>query len=290
MGLVCVELRTIGHMGISLLSPIFFLNSDIMKVTSSLIDQMIALKREGMLIQSIADKIGVCSRTVNKYTKGVRHPNNPKIEFDFQNSNISVEKVEILGLLAAEGCKVEYVTKYWGIDKRRGKRYLFTERKRRVIFTNLNQTISDNFIRLMQVVYSYFPRVEARGDFLIHVEDIISDLLKYSELGCKTWLVPDEVLNSDNVDIKTAWVRGFADGDGGVSGNFVILYSTNKSGLDSVSKLLDGLNVRNYILGPYGSAKAYKLKVDPLRYSQLIGFVHPEKKVKLQLLVKKLIK
>jgi len=190
-------------------------------------------------------------------------------------------------LLAAAGCKVEYVTKYWGFDKRRGKCYLFTERKRRVIFTNLNQTISDNFIYLMQIVYSYSPRVEVRGDFLIHVEDIISDLLKYSELGCKTWLVPEEVMNSNDI-VKSAWIRGFADGDGGVSGNFVILHSINKAGLDSVSRLLDSLNIHNYILGPYGSARAYKLKVDPVRYGELIGFVHPNKKVKLEILVKKL--
>ena len=76
-----MELRTIGQVGISHLSPSSFFS--LMKVTPGLVERMIDLKKRGVSIQSIANELGVCSRTVNKYTRWVKHPNNRKYHLIF---------------------------------------------------------------------------------------------------------------------------------------------------------------------------------------------------------------
>lgn len=250
-----------------------------------MVDEMISLKLKAFPLQLIARKMGISRRTVVRYTKSIKHPNNPKFNFDFLNSRMSAEKAEILGYLAAEGCKIEYKSNYKKFDKRRKKTYSFNEIKKRIIFTNLDEEVCYRFSYLVKSVYGYVPRKEARGDMLIHPNDIINDIIKYSDLKCKTWTVPKEVLSAPD-DIKCAWLRGFADGDGSVGEYKVHLYSTNIPALTVVCQLLNSLNVKNKLYGPYKKGCA-NLRVDPISYSEKVGFYHPAKRKKLKQLVSK---
>ena len=70
---------------------------------------MIKLKKQGLKIAEISDKLNLSDRTINKYTKHIIHPNRTVIiPLSKQAKKFSKYKAEIIGYLCAEGNDNDY--------------------------------------------------------------------------------------------------------------------------------------------------------------------------------------
>jgi hypothetical protein len=206
------------------------------------------------------------------------------------DSEIAPDKAELLGYLAAEGNEYHYAKTRWRFFSDRsvaGKWYLIHYRQDAVEFTNLEPTIQQRFLHLLQSVYGA-QRVHfgSRWRVRIRQKNIVSDLLRHSRLGSLEWKVPSSLMDSHD-HVKAAWCRGYVDGDGTVGNRRVCLDSVNLSGLNQVKDLLESMAIKSKLNGPYRQLPhldRYSLVVynPSLRtFSQLIGFNHPSKKYRL---------
>ena len=103
-------------------------------------------------------------------------------------------KAEIIGLLCAEGNYHNKVTRYWQYYSNRNKSYYVNHRNMHIQFGNLNVKLLNKFHKLLQIEYSYFPKIY-KDRIKICRRDIIKDLVKYSDYGTLKWHVPKEILN-----------------------------------------------------------------------------------------------
>jgi len=209
---------------------------------------------------------------------------------------ITIPKSYIMGVLIGDGCiecreKGKSSTSYqiW----LKCKDYWFAYAFKRMIEIQYNKKV-----RLVEKYFtSNLTPTPTKFYFIItYGKAIVYDLLsfvnydrtKYVWWG---WTVPDVIFDSD-VNIKTTFLRGFADSDGSVrvSRNrkkkriSIFFYSKNKSGLKDIQKLLADLKIRSNIYkvnkdNVYGCLISRKKSV--IRYAKLIGFYHSLRRYKL---------
>ena len=202
---------------------------------------------------------------------------------------MSPEKAEILGLLCAEGTHYKYQSSYLEFFKNRGingKYYRRTKIIEAIEFTNLNQALLEHFRDLMSIVYDYSPRptgVKNSMKIRITKNAVISDLLKYTDFGCKKWTVPKEIPDSE-ADIIASFLSGIFDGDGSFRERDIRLVSVNGNGLKSVSILLSLIGIESWVNGPYkgrGNRRSHYYHFIPkrsiIKYKDLIYSNHNEK-------------
>jgi len=243
----------------------------------------IILKKRGIKISSIAKTIRKSERTVNKYTKGIPHPNNIGLKPLPKSANgLSIKKAEILGYLSSEGTDYKTVEKRWEFHKNRNKFY-WRSRKRSVIeFSNTNNILLKHFQNLMNFIYGYIPKINKKSMIRINRIKVMKDLRKYSRFGSRRWRVPAEILNSNNKTIKKSFCRAFFDGDGTIElkKKEVRMDSKNSIGLKQLAKLLESLGIKCKFYN-FRSRFRIVIKDIDLFYSE-IGSLHPEKLKKLK--------
>lgn len=212
---------------------------------------------------------------------------------------ITPEKAEILGLLCAEGNYRGYVDIYFEKSRKRRTFYLRERWKEIIEFSNTDISLLQQFVDLLLKEYNYRPKIVKSNNNVFRVcitkNKIIRDLLSYTDFGCLKWRVPPVILNSDYL-IKVAFIRGFFDGDGCIDfANKKIprirITSSNYNGLDSISKLLDSINLRHSMNGPYLQNNRLPifellLKTSSVkRFASFIGSKHKNKNIKLQRII-----
>ena len=176
--------------------------------------------------------------------------------------NLNPELSEIIGLLCAEGSHIIAYSSYWGND--RGKlRYFKNHKSERIEFSNEDKKLLKHYQNLLKTVFNYKTRITRDNKVNICKKHIVNEIISQTELGHLKWNVPVSILNGKNSS-KIHFLRGFLDGDGSVTNNLVRFFSTNKNGLDSVSKLLTNLGIKHTFPKPI-----IKPKRKPLYYIQI---------------------
>jgi hypothetical protein len=169
---------------------------------------------------------------------------------------LTKEKAEIIGFLCAEGCHHNYICKYWNYDKRRKNSYFRIKRHEGIDFGNNNPLLLDRFLCLLRKCYHYERRVTGVPDarrIVIVKMSVFKDLLSFTDYGCLKWRVPKIIINTRNKRIKSAFLRGYYEGDGvrpdlNKNRNLILrarFNSKNLVGLKQVAKLLKDLNIKS---------------------------------------------
>jgi len=210
------------------------------------------------------------------------------------------EKAEILGLLCSDGNYRKYDANFIEYDKRRHNSYNRKQTKRIIEFANTNIKLLEVFQSLLNTTYSYRPNITISNHDVFRVcvvkNSVVDDILRYTILGTEKWFVPKVILNG-NKTVKSAFIRGFFDGDGCI--DFVDnrtprirITSTNLKGLKQIRGMLENFEIDCKINGPYertNKRKSYEilLKTDSVeKFIKCIGSNHPKKKERLLRLIK----
>jgi hypothetical protein len=212
---------------------------------------------------------------------------------------ITSGKAEILGLLCAEGNYRGYIDIYFEKNKKRKAVYLRERWKEIIEFSNTDISLLEHFVDLLSKEYNYKPKITKSNNNVFRVcitkINVIRNIQNYVDLGCLKWTVPSIILVSD-FSIISSFVRGFFDGDGSV--DFVDkkiprirFSSSNLSGLKLVSKLLESMNLKYSLNGPYlqnNKLPSFELllKTDSVNdFINLIGSEHKNKNTRFKRII-----
>ncbi len=121
---------------------------------------------------------------------------------------------------------------------------------------------------------------------------VYNDLIRYDQTKegykTKTWKIPLQIIESNKESIKIAFLRGFIDSEASISHNQLMIYSSNKEGLEQLQLLLKQVGVISYLY-PY---KLRILSISSKHYltlfSEKIGFRIKRKKTTLLKLINRL--
>ncbi len=182
-------------------------------------------------------------------------------------NKLTPEKAYILGVLCGDGY----------IDKNFAK----LEIRKDIEFI-------EEFLRCFKQVYGinynyYF--YNRRNSYIANIASrvICRDLLHYGDFGTKKWGAPIAILNSEDVSIKSSFLKGFYDSEGHVGEYAITLTSYSKKAIGDICKLLDQLKIKHII---YKSSKypviGIKKKENLRLFRELIGFTIKRKMEKLR--------
>jgi hypothetical protein len=152
-------------------------------------------------------------------------------------------------------------------------------------FTNTCEELLNQFKNDMKIAFNRKCTLVHNGtDLKVNsVKHIMVKLKIPGPFNCRTWFIPEEILNDGN-KVKVAWLQAFFDDEATVSkSGDVKLDVVNKKGLLQVRKMLTELR----ILTTFNkfSKNVWRLRIrnkSLLRFHKLVGFVHPDKKQKLK--------
>ena len=161
----------------------------------------------------------------------------PPIKFP---DGITPQKAYIMGCLCSDGC-------------------LYKSRRAKLVqLIAKDKDYVEAFGKAINETYNYNGKVKPHSDsrwrFTASRKKIAEDLNQYLRGRHKkyNWRVPKEIFASDP-ESKASFVRGVVDGEGTVvnhkrsMGGSIYIYSTNKSGLTDISRLLKSLGIKSNI-------------------------------------------
>ncbi|MBS3055691.1 MAG: hypothetical protein J4452_04370 [Candidatus Aenigmarchaeota archaeon] len=170
-----------------------------------------------------------------------------------QDSKISPELAEILGLLSSDGTYYKYLSFERRFFKKRGKYYFTIQEKERIDFGNTNFGLLKSFQKLLLKEFGYKTKITGKEIPKINItkKSIIKDLLKFTYFGFDRWKVPQITFNSPN-NVKASYVRGIYEGDGvklqkNSNGFEVRIEMMNKAGLEQIKILLLDLGINSSV-------------------------------------------
>ena len=155
---------------------------------------------------------------------------------------ISQNKAEILGLLCSEGSNIITTSKYWEYNSIRKKKYFKNRTKNYVQFANYNPKLLDYFRELVEIEYNY-KASKSWDRIRICKKTVTKEIIKYTNLGHLKWDVPECIMKGESY-VKARFIKGFFEGDGTMSRQ-IIIYSTNKKGLEKISLILNDLKIKS---------------------------------------------
>jgi len=190
---------------------------------------------------------------------------------------ISPEKSEILGYLAAEG-EIKERKRFRRGNDRKGFRL---QKEKYAFFTNLNPALISKFQDDVAIVYDFRPFYDVRKKrCTIRRIAIIEDLEKYGKVTSMEWSIPKEILKS--LMCLRAWLRAFFDGEAHVENDEkwrhrrIVMFSKNLAGLYQIKKALIKFGIKASVY-----PKTHKLIISRFGnlagYENCIGFNHPKK-------------
>jgi len=131
--------------------------------------------------------------------------------------------------------------------------------------------------------YNYIYR-KKKNTFLLNVSSMLvsKDLLRYGNFRTFSWNVPQEILNSNNKEIISSYLRGIYDSEGTVGKYCVSITSASYKGLVGISKLLKKLSIESRLKKSKYSTLYIGKKINRELFKDLVGFTIKRKMQKLR--------
>jgi len=131
--------------------------------------------------------------------------------------------------------------------------------------------------------YNYTYR-KKKNTFLLNVSSMLisKDLLRYGNFRTFSWNVPQEILNSDNKEIISSYLRGIYDSEGTVGKYYVSITSASCNGLVGISKLLKKLGIKSRLKKSKYSTLYISKKMNLELFKDFVGFTIKRKMQKLE--------
>ncbi len=161
---------------------------------------------------------------------------------------VSPELAEILGLLCAEGSHIASYSNYSEKDRKGDHRFRKNKKSERVEFYNKDEKLLCHYQFLLEKEFNYNSKITKHGKINIGTKEIMRAILNYTLLGHLSWKVP-KIISESSREVKLCFLRGYFDGDGTASGN-VRFFSSNYTGLQQISLLLNDLGFKHSMQGP----------------------------------------
>ncbi len=204
---------------------------------------------EGLSAREIARRLGVgCHKTVVGWIGDKSSPFSTWSASDFHqgftpkvgSEALTPSKGYLLGVLCGDGSIWQHSCGSWYIG---------------LSVSDLD--FARAFAAALEEVYGVAPKVASRkhkasNGALVHTVQkgssvVCLDLLALMDGKCRTedWLVP-ECVKEANDDVKVAFVRGFFDSEGGLTGGAsfqIVAWSRNEFGIRGVSEIAESLGV-----------------------------------------------
>lgn len=139
------------------------------------------------------------------------------------------------------------------------------------------------FKKVYGIKYSYYY-YKPRDSFISNINSkiICKDLIAYGNFGTKNWKVPKCVLNTKDKLIKSMFLRGLYDSEGHASEYTIILVTSSKKAIKSISNLLNQIGIKHTIYKhkkyPKITIKRENLQV----FKRLVGFTIKRKMERLR--------
>ena len=195
-----------------------------------------------------------------------------------ENTKITTQLAEIIGLLCAEGSHIISYSSYWGKD--RGKnRFYKNDKSERIEFTNKDNKLLLHYKNLLLKEFNYDAKPTKHYKVNICKMSIIKNIISHTSLGHDKWKIPDSIVNS-NDKIKVSFIRGYFDGDGTVSSR-IRFFSVNENGIKQVSNLLKELNIQHTLQGPIikeNRKPSYIIQISEKERERFLNLINPVSK------------
>ena len=215
-----------------------------------------------------------CNIKPRTHTESMNTPNIKKELSDLkltkptkEYKKLSVEKAYILGVLCGDG----YIDKKFAkLEIRRDKEFI------------------EEFVRCFKEVYGldyHYYYYKKRNTYISNINSqiICNDLLSHGKFRTKNWEVPEVILNTKSILVKSNFLRGLYDSDGYAAKYRVEITLLSSAAIESISRLLNQLSIQHRIYKnrKYTTLGIYK-KTDRLIFKKLIGFTIKRKMEKLR--------
>lgn len=150
------------------------------------------------------------------------------------------------------------------------------------------------YCNALREVYNKIPSVVVRDNVYnvrLTSRTVTEDLLSLARFGVKKWTLPYELFLVPGA--KEAWLRAFFSAEAYVGQNHIKIQTTNKEGMECLSKLLGELLINHNCYEYTPKKQNYSLvtiivirkKEALIAYDQKIGFFHKKKTDRLKKIV-----
>ena len=214
-------------------------------------------------------------------------------EIDYENFEITPEFARLHAHICGDGCLFKVKTNRSKKELLQHPRNNTVRNRFHLSYCNTNSILIELFIKDLKLA---FNRVGVFVPSQNHVDvqaKWLYDLFKFFGAGkSKEWFIPNKIMYS-SLEIKAQWLKAFFDDEAYVSNvqKRIVLNVVNHNGLKQIQNLLFDLGIISRLNGPYRCREFYSYhltiyKNSLERFSNTVGFDHPEKKRKLREIIK----
>jgi len=141
-----------------------------------------------------------------------------------------------------------------------------------------DKEFAEEFKDCIEKIYGGVHKVNyyaARNTFIVDIsrEVMCSDLFKYGVFDTWNWIVPKQILNSNDVNIMGSFVKGVFDSEGHVEKYGITMLTASKNGADNMITLLSRLGITAH---KYKSRQYAVISIthweNMKKFSDLVGF------------------
>src|SRR3989344_2362728 len=255
------------------------------KYTKNIIKKSRELYINGYSQEEICKKLNIPHGSIWKFLKDI--PTNkrkklpklfrPKYQLPINSKYMSKEKARIIGYLASEGhvrLDEGYDKKLRPFHKSNGIGYRLCKHKNALIsFYNTEIILIKKYMKDFYKVYKIKTKyIKKEYEVKIRSVEVYKDLIRYCKFGSRDWYIPKGILN--NKTFSKEWLKAFCDGEAYIDNKSkrIVINSVNKKGLISIKKLLEQLNIKSKIYGPYYWKKFKSFRITIKGKDNLIKF------------------
>lgn len=155
-------------------------------------------------------------------------------------------------------------------------------------YTAQNETLQNNFRKDVMIgLQRKCVFCSSKRELVVAGKKIFEQFVLLGAGKSRDWFISRKILYSDD-KVIAAWLNAFFDDEGTVdySRNRVRAKSVNLKGLEQVNRMLQKIGINSHITGPNNDNTWYVTTKDLKKFNNLIGFSEPNKKIKLENLIK----
>jgi intein-encoded DNA endonuclease-like protein len=229
---------------------------------SPLRKEVAKLYNNGLSSRKVGNSLGISHARVLKLLKSEKVVRRDIIKSipNLNYQKLTPSRAYIFGVMCGDGCV------FSGIEKK--DRWNF---KSHIVHLSVkDKDFLEEYMRNFKEVYGFLPRIYYRRGqrekwsniwiARVNRKNIYEDLDRY-KFG-KMWLVPEEIMKSQDKRIVCSFLRGIYDSEGsvtvGLRGASISFTNVSKRGIEQVKELLDRVGISSSKIGEHKFDKSFR--------------------------------